>query len=246
MAKRVVLVTGASRGLGAELCLQYARAGWSVIAASRSGELAPTLTQESGLDVSAAKLDIVSPSDAAALAADLDARGVAISLLVNNAGVALDRSANLADVDYALWEESLKINVLGAHRVTAALLPALARSGPDFKIACLSSRLGSIGNTLAPLAYDLASTDVSYRTSKAAVNMAVACIAVELRTKHPQAAVVALCPGWVKTDMGSKGGKVKPPLEPPAVCEGLRKVIADVSAEATGSFINWQSEAVPW
>lgn len=243
VAKRTVLITGASRGLGAECCRQYAQSGWAVIAASRGGRLPPGC-EEHAASIEAATLDITSPDDVSALAATLE--GHAIDVLVNNAGVALDRDANLGEVDYDAWRRTLDTNVLGAHRVVAALLPALARSGPGFKIVSVSSRLGSVGNTLAPLAYDLRSTDVSYRTSKAALNMATACIAVELRRTHPEAACCVLDPGWVNTDMGSKGGVVKPPLEPPEVVAGMIATIEALTKDRSGAFLSWQGEAVPW
>ena len=222
--RRTVLITGASRGLGAEFCKQYACSGsWDVIAASRCGDL-PLGCEGFGDCVRPAKLDITSAEDIAALVATT-LEGRAIDVLVNNAGVALDRKATIGAVNYEDWKQTLETNVLGTHKLTAALLPALARSGPAFKVINVSSRLGSIGKTLAPLAYDLQSTDVSYRTSKAALNMATACIAVELRTAHPQACCAVLDPGWVNTDMGSKGGIVKPPLEPPEVVAGMLETI---------------------
>ena len=236
-----VLITGASRGLGAEFCRRYASREWRVIACSRGGELPPGCGHG---NVEAVKLNVTSPADVAGLAAGLEGR--TIDVLINNAGVALDRKANLASVSYDDWKTTLDTNVFGTHRVTAALLPALARSGPAFKIVALSSRLGSVGNTLAPLAYDLQSTDVSYRSSKAALNMAIACISVELRSSHPDACCAVLDPGWVNTDMGSKGGIVTPPLEPPTVVEGMMKTIDALSKEQSGAFLSWQGEVVPW
>ena len=97
VAKRTVLITGASRGLGAECCRQYAQSGWAVIAASRGGRLPPGC-EEHAASIEAATLDITSPDDVSALAATLE--GHAIDVLVNNAGVALDRDANLGEVDY--------------------------------------------------------------------------------------------------------------------------------------------------
>merc|ERR1719161_2939266 len=177
-------------------------------------------------------LDVTCPESVAALGASFEKQGKVLNLLINNAGVALDREANLCAVNYEAWLTTLQTNVLGSHRVTATVLPSLARtSGGAFKIANVSSRLGSITAALGPTPFDLASTDVSYRSSKAALNMAAACIAIELRKIHPQAAVCTLDPGWVNTDMGSKGGKVKPPMEPPEVVKGMLKVIDELQPE---------------
>ena len=238
-----MLITGASRGLGLEFVQQYAAAGWHVLAASRNGQMPEGLAD--GSTVETFTLDVTAPDSIAALAAQLEERQLALHVLINNAGVALDRTANLADVNYDLWSETFQTNVLGVHRVTAALLPALARSGA-FKVVCVSSRLGSITNALAPMAFDLASTDVSYRSSKAALNMASACIAIELRKSYPAAACCVFDPGWVNTDMGSKGGTVQPPLEPPEVVAGMIGVIESLASERTGAFVNWKGEEVPW
>eukprot|EP00747_Dinoflagellata_sp_TGD_P029548 gnl/TRDRNA2_/TRDRNA2_133978_c0_seq1.p1 gnl/TRDRNA2_/TRDRNA2_133978_c0~~gnl/TRDRNA2_/TRDRNA2_133978_c0_seq1.p1 ORF type:complete len:245 (-),score=50.64 gnl/TRDRNA2_/TRDRNA2_133978_c0_seq1:112-846(-) len=239
------LVTGASRGLGLEFCVQLAAAGWRVIAATRSGKLPDALCNTP--DVEPVVLDVTSPESITALGLSFENRGLELDLLVNNAGVALDRDANLGAVDYEAWMATLQTNVLGSHRVTAMALPSLARtSGGAFKIANVSSRLGSISQALGPTAFDLASTDVSYRSSKAALNMATACIAIELRKTHPQAAVCALDPAWVNTDMGSKGGKVKPPLEPPEVVAGMLRAINALKPEQSGSFISFEGKVVPW
>eukprot|EP00746_Dinoflagellata_sp_MGD_P077520 gnl/MRDRNA2_/MRDRNA2_31094_c0_seq1.p1 gnl/MRDRNA2_/MRDRNA2_31094_c0~~gnl/MRDRNA2_/MRDRNA2_31094_c0_seq1.p1 ORF type:complete len:245 (+),score=57.51 gnl/MRDRNA2_/MRDRNA2_31094_c0_seq1:82-816(+) len=239
------LVTGASRGLGAEFCVQLAKAGWHVIAGTRSGELPDSLC--STANVEAVQLDVTSPESIAAAGTSFEERGLVLNLLVNNAGVALDREANLGTVDYEAWMATLQTNVMGSHRVTAMALPSLARAPDgDFKIASVSSRLGSIATALGPTPFDLASTDVSYRTSKAALNMATACIAIELRKTHPKAAVCTLDPGWVNTDMGSKGGKVKPPLEPPEVVAGMLQAITGLVPEQSGAFISFDGKIMPW
>ena len=244
---KVVLITGASRGLGAEFAAQYARSGWTVLAASRSGTLPAMLRLSDIGDVLPVKLDVLEPSQISDLAADLERRGLHVNLLINNAGIAPDRDATLSNVDYDAWELTLKTNVLGAHRVTAALMPALARSGPAFKVAFISSSLSSISDLLGEaLPEDLTSTEVSYRSSKAALNMACACIAVELRSTHPRASVSVLNPGWVDTDMGSRHGTVTPPLKPPTVVAGMRRVISGLDARQSGAFLSWEGEREAW
>ena len=105
----------------------------------------------------------------------------------------------------------------------------------------------SVETTNAAAATRRSLPQVSYRTSKAALNMVVACVAVEWRKTHEDACVVALHPGWVDTDMGSRGGTVKPPLEAPEVVAGIIAVVDDLSAADTGKFLDWKSGAVvPW
>lgn len=243
--KQVVLVTGSSRGIGMEFAIQYAKDGWKVLASTRDGVLPASLV---GIgDVEAVKLDLLSPADIAALAANLDRRSLSVDVLINNAAVALDRDATLENVDYSAWLLTLNTNVLGQHRVTAALMPALARSGPTFKVAFISSHLSSMTDLLeAPLPADLTSTEISYRSSKAALNMVCAAIAVELRVTHPSASVVSIDPGWVDTDMGSNHGKLKPPLKPTTVVAGMRRVIGGLDARSSGRFVRWDGRQVDW
>ena len=88
---KVVLVTGASRGLGAEFCIQFAKSGWTVLASTRDGSLPDSLVGIGG--VTPVKIDLLSVTSITALAEDLDRQGRHIDLLINNAGIALDRNA---------------------------------------------------------------------------------------------------------------------------------------------------------
>jgi NAD(P)-dependent dehydrogenase (short-subunit alcohol dehydrogenase family) len=123
MAKRVVLVTGASRGLGLELCKQYASAGWTVFAACREGassaSLQEIISNAPNPTIIPIELDVCDEESVEALGTALDRTHVAcIDVLYNNAGVALGRTSALTGDSnsrfaYDEWELSLKTNVLG-------------------------------------------------------------------------------------------------------------------------------------
>lgn len=251
-AKPVVVVTGTSRGLGAELVAQF-RAGGAhrVVSCMRdvgrpspSGQAA-VLPDDADPDFDLVRLDVADASTFGALRdrlAELDAAGSKVSVLFNNAGVAPGRDCALGGVDYDAWRVALDVNVCGATRVLECVLPHLAE---DAKVVNVSSGLGSIARVMGG-GFNTLTQDIIYRTSKAALNMATACAAAELRRAKPGVAIVAMDPGWVNTDMGSRGGTVKPPLEARESVEGMMAVARGLSAEDSGKFLSWKGEEMPW
>jgi NAD(P)-dependent dehydrogenase (short-subunit alcohol dehydrogenase family) len=100
-------------------------------------------------------------------------------------------------------------------------------------IATISSRMGSISDDSSGGAY-------AYRSSKAAANMVVKNMAVDLRGRG--ITVIALNPGWVRTDMGSQ----RAPLSPAQSVEGMRKVLESVTLNDSGKFFSHDGTEVPW
>lgn len=236
-ASKTALVTGASRGLGLEWCKQLSEKGWTVYACCRAGTEAEALQS---LSVTAVKLDIADAVSVSALTSVLE--GVSLDLLVNNAGVRLEECGPdkaLADIDYAAMETELITNTIGPCRVLSACLPALRRADA-FKVVNISSALGScfLAAHTRKCFHNIKGTDLAYRTSKAGLNMATACAALELSEMHPQSVVVTMDPGWVQTDMGLRGGKDKPPM---SIFDSVSKQIARVEGLTpadTGKYIS--------
>jgi len=179
-----VLVTGASRGLAARLCREYAEAGWRVIATARRPEHPDQLA-----------LDVGEEKSIAALARDL--AGGPIDLLINNAAI-LGDTGGIASLRTAEFIEVMRVNTLGPLLVFRALLPNLL-AGQRRLVANISSRVG----TVAGLDED---GDYAYRCSKAALNLATAKLAYDYGDRG--LTIVALHPGWVKTDMGGPDARL--------------------------------------
>jgi NAD(P)-dependent dehydrogenase (short-subunit alcohol dehydrogenase family) len=218
-----ILITGAGRGLGYELARQYAADGWRVIGTVRSAKAKlPAGVERQIADVTDAK-------QIAALGKAL--RSVPIDVLFCNAGISGKRGMSLGSFDYESWEEVLRVNLLGAAAVTEALLPNIL-AGKRKVIAMMSSRLGSIA--------EASGMTLPYATSKAALNMLVKGLAATLATKG--VIVVALSPGWVRTDMGGAGA----PLAPETSVAGLRKVIAGLKERDSGKFLSHDGSPIPW
>ena len=214
------LVTGANRGIGYELCRQLQAAG-DVIAVCRSSS--PELDR---LKVQVeADIDIASDESVAQLAERL--QGVAIDVLINNAGVA--QKNTLDDLDFDSIRQQFEVNALGALRITQALLPNL-RAGS--KIALITSRMGSIADNTSGSSY-------GYRMSKAALSMAGKSLSIDLQPR--QIAVAILHPGMVSTDMTRHSG-----IPAAESVRGILERIQQLNLQNSGTFWHANGEELPW
>jgi NAD(P)-dependent dehydrogenase (short-subunit alcohol dehydrogenase family) len=196
-----VLITGANRGLGLEFARQYLANGWQVYAACRDPSSASELrrladTSDHKLRVMA--LDVTDPASVKAAAAKLD--GQAIDLLLNNAGVGGARGQTIGNIDYKAWAKVLDVNTMGPMRVSEAFVDHVARSERKL-IVTLTSGMGS-------LADNTSGGSIAYRSSKAAVNMVMRSLAIDLAPRGITCVVVN--PGWVRTDMGGPHATLAP------------------------------------
>jgi NAD(P)-dependent dehydrogenase (short-subunit alcohol dehydrogenase family) len=218
-----ILITGAGRGLGLELVRQYAADGWRVIGTVRSADA----KLPAGVDKRIA--DVTDWRAVHALAKALS--GQPIDVLFCNAGISGKRGMALGSFDYESWQEVFRVNVLGAAAMAEALVDNVLASERKV-IAMMSSRLGSIT--------EASGVTLPYGTSKAALNMLVKGLAATLAPKG--AIVVALSPGWARTDMGGAGA----PLAPETSVSGLRKVIAGLRRQDSGKFLSYDGSPIPW
>jgi len=175
------------------------------------------------------EFDVTQPQEIRTFAEKL--KGSPIDLLFCNAGIAGKRGTSIGSFDYASWDEVLRVNVLGAAAVAEAFVDHVAASERKV-MAFMSSRLGSIAESTGHT--------LPYASSKAALNMVVKAFSALLAPRG--IIVLALHPGWVRTDMGGAGA----PLEPGESVRGLRKVIAASGKEDSGKFLSHDGASLPW
>ena len=230
-ASRTALVTGANRGLGLETARQLAGEGYQVIVTSREAGAARAAAEALAKGKAAAgsvtalpvSLDVADPASIAAAAEHLRAAGTAIDVLVNNAGI----SMNGFNAEVA--RGTTEVNFLGPLRVTEALLPLMPAGGTIVMVSSGMGELSGVDDGLRARFIDPALTrdglvalveefvaDVAagrhrergwpssgYRVSKIALNALVRVWAPALEAR--QIIINAVCPGWVRTDMGGRG-----------------------------------------
>ena len=213
-----VLITGANRGIGLEFARQYSEAGWDVIATARQSS--PELD---ALVVTVKPLDL---SDADAVAAFSVERP--LDLFIANAGTNHPMNPDGPENARA-WQTMMMINVIAPYQLGKALLPRMAEGG---KMIAISSGMGSIG--------DNGGGWVPYRTSKAALNMAWSCLALEARGRGVPC--VLFSPGWVKTRMGGAGAEITSEES----VSGMRELIERLTIEDTGRFLRRDGSELPW
>ena len=228
-----VLITGANRGLGFEFAKQYLADGWQVYAACRDPDSASELRRladASGHKLRILNLDVTDLSSVKGAAAEVD--GQAIDLLINNAGIGGPRGQTVGNIDYEAWAKVLDANTMGPMRVSEAFVDNVARSERKL-IVTLTSGMGSIADNTS-------GGSVAYRSSKAAVNMVMRSLAIDLAPRGITCVVVN--PGWVQTDMGGPHATITPA----ASVTSLRRLIDTLGPAQSGKFFNYSGREYAW
>lgn len=198
-AAHCAVVTGANRGIGLEIARQLAKLGWQVVLSSRDpdkGSQAASRLAEQGLTVDALQLDVTDRESCAAAQQWLAQRFGHIDALINNAGIMIDpQGVSTLHLSTDVLRQTLETNLFGVLNVTQALAPLL-RGSDRARVVNLSSGLGQLA--------DMQAGTPAYRMSKTALNALTRILAAELA---PGIKVNAMCPGWVRTDMGGPQGE---------------------------------------
>jgi NAD(P)-dependent dehydrogenase (short-subunit alcohol dehydrogenase family) len=192
---RTALVTGANRGIGFEAARLLARAGLAVVLTARdrdAGEAAADRLRGDGIDVRFEQLDVSSTESVEDCSRRLEDDDVDIDVLINNAGVL--KSGGILDVNDDLVRETLEVNLLGPLRPARVFMPAMMQRGYG-RVVNVSSGAGSVTEAGA--------YTPTYAISKAALNMLTRQLAF-VAEGHGDLKVNAMCPGWVRTDMGTQ------------------------------------------
>jgi NAD(P)-dependent dehydrogenase (short-subunit alcohol dehydrogenase family) len=235
-----VMVTGSSGGIGLELARQAAARGDRVVAASRQGSAALRKLAAAHPDrVIELALDPGSQESVIAARAGLEGRVDAIDILINNAGV-YSRWSRHWDPDATLFDtvtqdelvDTFRINAAGPMLVIEHFLN-LVRASSRGRILNVSSRVGSVSAKTT-------GGDYAYAASKAALNIMTRALAAELAPEG--IVVIAITPGWVRTEMGGRSAA----LSPEESVRGILAVAAKLTPKDAGRFLDYQGEDQPW
>jgi len=227
------LISGANRGIGLEFARQYLADKWQVYASCRDPSSASELRRMA--DGSRGKLQVLSMDvgDLASVkAAALELQGKPIDLILNNAGIGGPRGQTIGNIDYETWRHVLDVNTLGPMRVAEAFVDNVAQSERKL-IVTITSGMGSIGDNASGGAF-------AYRSSKAAVNMVMRSLAIDLAPRG--ITCVVMNPGWVQTDMGGQHAR----LTAPESVSAMRRLIDKLGPGQSGKFFNWDGREYAW
>ena len=227
------LITGANRGIGIEIARQLARRGTQVVIGARGmseGQHAAEGIQREGGTATILQMDVREAASIHAAAYAFARIADHLDVLVNNAGIYPDKDVSILTVSSNQLTATFQTNTVGPVLVTQAFLPYL-RTAPQPRVINLSSGYGQLS--------DLSPDVPSYCLSKLALNGVTIMLAKALQSD--KIAVNALCPGWVRTDMGG-------PTAPRSVEEGADTAVwlaTEASQELSGKFFRDRQE-IPW
>jgi NAD(P)-dependent dehydrogenase (short-subunit alcohol dehydrogenase family) len=193
--QRIAVVTGGNKGIGFEVCRQLARRGIHVVLTARNaakGRKAAQALQAQRLNVLFEPLDVTDADQVQALARTMRRAHGRCDVLVNNAGIMIDRrAASVLQAKVETLRTTFETNVYGPLMLTQALVP-LMRKHRYGRVVNLSSGLGQLEG--------MGDGTPAYRASKTALNALTRMFAAA--TQGEGILVNAMCPGWVRTDMG--------------------------------------------
>ena len=181
---KIVLVSGASRGIGLEAAKHFSKEGYKVIGSSRGDfNLGELIGDDSAISI---QLDLMSKQSIKNLFADLKSQDLLPSVLVNNAGITKDQLfMRMKDED---WDDVIETNLNGLFRVTKAFIKPMVKNKFG-RVINISSVAGLMGN----------SGQVNYSSSKSAMVGFSRSLAKELGSRNITSNVIA--PGFIETDM---------------------------------------------
>ena len=190
---RIALVTGGNRGIGLAIAQQLADRGLTVVIGARDAGAGEAAARSIGRHAGSVVLDTADEASRQAAVDQVLARHGRIDVLVNNAGVALDKWVPTAQLTLDTLRDTMEVNLYGPLRLAQLVRPGMVEHG--------HGRIVNLSSELASLSESQLGSSAAYRMSKTALNMMTRLLALELKD-HPDVLVNAAAPGWVKTELG--------------------------------------------
>jgi len=225
------MIAGANRGIGLELARRAAARGETLTVSVRNEEARAALSAKLAQQHAAPRILAFDVRDSSAIAIAAARAAEPIDVLIANAGIAGPQRQSPLDFDFDGALDLFSVDTLGPLRVAQAFLPQLRR-GRNPRLVFISSIMGS-------MAFEGASM-IGYRAAKAALNKLMQGLAEAVKPEG--VTVVALHPGWVRTDMGGR----EAPLSVEESASGIIDTVDALTLADAGRFLDWQGETVAW
>jgi NAD(P)-dependent dehydrogenase (short-subunit alcohol dehydrogenase family) len=242
---KVAVITGANRGLGFATARRLGRSGVHVIIGARTlakGEEAADRLREEGLAAQPLQIDVDSAASVQEAARQVEQEHGRIDILINNAGILPEATADAGPLDLDLFRQTFETNVFGAVAVTNAFLPLLRKSASG-RIVNVSSTMGSLSDQSDPSSQYYGVVVPAYQMSKAALNGLT--VALSKTLADTSIKVNSICPGWVQTDLGGPENRAAAPTN----ADDAAQIVADMATIAddgpSGEFVDREG-TVPW
>ena len=233
-----VFVTGTNKGLGYEFVRQYLKLGYKVIATCRNISHANNLISLRSISSDKLKLvemdlnDVGSVKNLSKILKN-DVIDIFISNAATNLGYISNKEKNIfGAIDEKIWMEVLKLNCVMPLMIAQQLKENIL-NGVEKKMVFMSAKTASIKDNSSGGMY-------INRSTRTALNQVVKSLSIDLEKDHVN--VLAMSPGWVKTDSGGKGALID--IKTSVV--GMINVISKLNRESSGSFMDYKGEIIPW
>jgi NAD(P)-dependent dehydrogenase (short-subunit alcohol dehydrogenase family) len=241
MDKKIVLITGANKGLGFETARQLGAKGYTVLVGARDetkGLSAVEKLKSEGFDVDFIEIDATNAETIKSAVEKVGEKYGKLDVLVNNAGIALDSTEKASEIGLDIIRKTFDTNFFGVIAITQTFLPLIKKSD-NGRIVNVSSGLGSLTQNADPNWAFSAVKPLAYNSSKTALNAFTVILAHELKDTNIK--VNSADPGYTATDLNGNSG-------PKTVAEGA-SIITDLATlpndGATGSYFDDQG-VLPW
>ncbi len=242
--KTIALITGSNKGMGFEAARQLAKQDIHVLIGARNaekGQAAVKSLSDEGLSAEFLLLDMTDEESVKNAAQAVAKQHGKLDILINNAGINPEYAREIftfEELPLDLMKQIYQTNVFGAFLAIREFLPLLRKSTAG-RIVNVSSSVGSLTDQSNPESPYYGINTVAYNTSKTALNALTVQLAKQLSDTTIK--VNSICPGWVKTDLGSEAA-------PRTVNEGVRIIVqlATLGEDgASGGFFN-EDGVIPW